>query len=167
MGVMFLALYAALRRTSETYTALATLLAAMGVVLFFALNPALSMLSLSNQYAAATADSQRSLLLAAGQAYLAMTQGTGFSVAFLLTSLAGLIVSGVMLRSARFHKVTAYVGVLANVLLLALYLPAIGFLLWMVGGLILPVWLLCVGWDLVRLGRQERSPRAEGDSEGA
>lgn len=152
MGVMFLALYVALRRTSETYMALAMLLASMGVTLFLALNPALSMLSLSSQYAAATSDSQRSLFLAAGQAYLAMTQGTGFSAAFVLTTLAGLVASVVMLQGTRFHKATAYAGVLTNVLLLALYVPAIGFVLWMVGGLILPAWFILVGWNLVRLG---------------
>lgn len=161
MGVMFLALYVALRRTNEAYMALATFLAAMGVVLFFALNPALSMLSLSNQYAAATGDAERAMLLAAGQAYLAMTQGTGFTVAFLLTTLAGLIASAVLWRDARFHKATAYAGVVTNVLLLALYVPAIGFLLWMLGGLILPFWLILVGWDLVRLGRPGQQGQPE------
>lgn len=156
MGVMFLVLYVALRRTSEAPMVIGTFLGAIGVVLFFALNPALSMLALSNQYAAATSEADRAMLLAAGQSALTMTQSTGFSAAFLLTTLAGLIASVVMLRARHFHRATAYAGLLTNVLLLALYVPAVGLLLWMLGGLVLPVWLVLVGWDLLRMGRPEK-----------
>jgi len=39
-----------------------------GIALYFAVNPTLSMLYLSDQYAAATTDAQRSAFLAAGEA---------------------------------------------------------------------------------------------------
>ncbi|GAI52340.1 unnamed protein product, partial [marine sediment metagenome] len=121
---MFLALYAALRRTNESYMSLATTIAIIGIVVFLATNNPFSMLSLSDQYAAATTDAQRSLFLAAGQAMLANTNQRavqGFNMGFLLVSVAGLIVSAVMLRSNIFSKVTAYMGILASALSLTEY----------------------------------------------
>ncbi len=121
---MFLALYAALRRANESYMALATTLAIIGIAVFLATNNPFSMLSLSDQYAAATTDAQRSLFLAAGQAMLANTNQRaveGFNMGLLLVSVAGLIVSAVMLRSNIFSKVTAYMGIFANAVSLAEY----------------------------------------------
>jgi hypothetical protein len=48
---VFLALYIALRRTSQTWMLIATALAFVSLADYFATNTALSMLSLSNQYA--------------------------------------------------------------------------------------------------------------------
>ena len=72
MGLVFLALYAALRRTSPSFMAIALTLGLGGIVTYFASSTAFNMLSLSDQYAAATTDAQRSLFLAAGQATLTM-----------------------------------------------------------------------------------------------
>jgi hypothetical protein len=65
MGLMFLALYVALRRADETVIAIATALSFVGIAAYYASNTSLSMLSLSDQYAHATTDVQRSMLLAA------------------------------------------------------------------------------------------------------
>ena len=77
---ILLALFVALRRVSESIMALATVLGLVGVAAFFASNTTFSMLSLSNQYAAAATDAQRSLYLAAGQAMIALYTGTAFQV---------------------------------------------------------------------------------------
>jgi hypothetical protein len=45
------------------------------------------MLSLSEEYAAATTDAERDLYLAAGQAMLATFEGTAFQVSYVLTSM--------------------------------------------------------------------------------
>ena len=96
---------------------IATALAFVGIAVYLASNQAFSLLSLSDQYAAATTDAQRSMLLAAGQALLTIHDpnalGPG-TLGFLLVNLAGLIISGVMLRSNVFGKITAYAGILAN-----------------------------------------------------
>ncbi len=117
VGLMFLGLYAALRRANRSYMTLAAALGFLGIAIYFASNQAFSMLSLSDQYAAATTDAQRSMLLAAGQALLAISNTGVFgqtAMSFLLVTLAGLIISAVMLRSGIFSKATAYVGILAN-----------------------------------------------------
>jgi hypothetical protein len=67
----FFAIYSALRRDNEAYGAFGTILFFVGVAVYLASNRAFSMLSLSGQYASATTDAQRSLLIAAGQAMLA------------------------------------------------------------------------------------------------
>jgi len=164
---MFLALYAALRRTNESYMALATTLAIIGIAVFLATNNPFSMLCLSDQYAAATTDAQRSLFLAAGQAMLANTNQRaveGFNMGFLLVSVAGLIVSAVILRSNIFSKVTAYVGILANALSLAEYfrlvfVPEAVLLLLFIAiasCLLLLIWYILIARRLFQLGRLEK-----------
>lgn len=164
---LFLALYAALRRANESYMALATTLAIIGIAVFLATNNPFSMLSLSDQYAAATTDAQRSQFLAAGQAMLANTNQRaveGFNMGFFLVSVAGLIVSAVMLRSNTFSKVTAYVGILANALSLADYfrlafVPAAVLLLLflaMASCLLLLIWYILIARRLYQLGRLEK-----------
>lgn len=120
VGLMFVALYGALGRGSKGAVVLATVCALVGIGVYFASNQAFAMLSLSKQYAAATTDAQRSMLLAAGEALLAIErpsvvyQGTGVHASFFLVVTAGLIMSLVMLRSSVFGKATAMIGILAN-----------------------------------------------------
>jgi len=118
VGLIFLGLYAALRQANRSAMTLAVAVAFVGIAVYFASNQAFSMLSLSNQYAAATTDAQRSALTAAGQALLAINNPVALcpgALGFLLATVAGLIISIVMLKSGVFSKATAYVGILANV----------------------------------------------------
>ena len=171
LGLMFLALYAALRRDSKSAMAIAAPLGLVGIAVYLASNTAFSMLSLSNQYAAATTDPQRTTLLAAGQALLAINRfsghgaypGSGGYMSLLLIAIAGMITSVVMIRSAVFNRATAYVGILAGALDLAYcvafaFVPmadsetlAIGFI--PAAGLFLMIWHIMVGWKLYRLGK--------------
>jgi hypothetical protein len=66
--VIALALYVALRRTSPSVVTMATGLWLLAIAMFVAANPAVEMLSLSDQFAAATSETERSMTLAAGQA---------------------------------------------------------------------------------------------------
>jgi hypothetical protein len=162
---LFLALYLALRRANESYMALAVALAGIGIAVFLATNNPFAMLSLSDQYAAATSDTERSQFLAAGQALLANTNQRavgGFNLGLFLVSVAGLIVSVVMLSSNVFGRVTAYAGVLANALSLADYLrlaiaPAallLILLLALTSGVLLFAWYIFVARRLFQLGSQ-------------
>jgi hypothetical protein len=111
------------------------------------------MLTLSNQYAAATTDAQRSLLEASGQAMLAIYQGTAFDVSYVLLSVAPLIISVVMLRSSAFGKVTAYVGILANAIGLGLFVPAIGVFLSLISIVGLLIWYILIARRLFTLAQ--------------
>jgi hypothetical protein len=162
---VFLALYCALRKAGEGRMAIAMTLVLLGVGIFLATNNPFSMLSLSRQYAAATTDAQKSALLAAGQAVLANTNQRavgGFNMGLFLVSVAGLLVSWVMLRSRSFGRSTAYVGILANALSLADYLrealtssAVVALLVILPGALLLVIWFVLVGRRLYQLGRPE------------
>ncbi len=150
---MFLALYMALRRASPSFMAIATALGLVGIATYFASNTAFEMLSLSSQYAVATTDAQRALLVASGQAMLAIYQGTAFDVSYVLEGVAPLIIAVVMLRSNSFGKVTAYVGIGANVLALGFFVPAIGVFLSLVSVVGLLIWYILIARRLYQLGQ--------------
>jgi hypothetical protein len=151
---MFLALYIALRRVSPSFMTIATTLGLIGVATYFASNTAFEMLSLSNQYAAATTDAQRSLLVASGQALLAIYQGTAFYVSYALLAIAPLLISVVILRSKTFGKVTAYVGIVANVLAFGLFVPTmIGIFLSIVSAVALLIWYILIARKLFLLAQ--------------
>lgn len=120
VGLMFLALYGALRQTSKSAMLIATTCGLVGITVYLASNQAFAMLALSERYATATTAAQRSLYLAAGEALLATNnpeaiyQGSGIYFSLFLVLLAGLIISIVMLRSETFRKATAITGMLAN-----------------------------------------------------
>jgi len=118
MILIYLALYAALKRASESSMAIALALGLVGIAAYFASNTAFEMLSLSNQYAAATTEAQSTMFLGAGQAMLEIYKGTAFAVYYVLNAAALLIFAAVMLRSNIFSKVTAYIGILAGVLMI-------------------------------------------------
>lgn len=161
---LFLALYISLKRFNESYTLIAISLAILGIAIFLSTNNSFTMLSLSNQYMAATTEAQKSILLSAGQAILANTGQRavgGFNMGFLMISIAGILFSAVMLRSNNFSKRIAYVGFLAFAISLAEYfrmilLPSSFTLLLIIAiasGILLLIWLLMVGRILLQLGK--------------
>jgi hypothetical protein len=176
LALMFLALYDVLKRVNKNHMSIATTLAFAGITIFFASNTAFSMLALSDRYAAATSEEQRTALVAAGQTLLAFNRftspgghpGAWGYMSLLLIAVAGLIISVVMLRSSVFNWATAYAGILASGLDLAYciaypfvpetdsaqlaiyFIPAAGFFLM--------VWHILVGWRLYQLGRQGKMP---------
>ena len=83
---------------------------------------------------------------------LAIYQGTVFYMSYVLVSVAPMMISVVMLRSNIFSKVTAYVGILANVLGLAYFLPAVGVLLSLISVVGLAMWYILIARRLYQLG---------------
>jgi hypothetical protein len=150
-----LSLYFSLRRTSQSWMIIGTVLTFVGIVVYFASNTAFSLLALSTQYAAATTDTQRSMFLAAGQALLAVWSQIAFTESFILVSAALLVISGVMLRSNVFGRKTAYVGVFANLAGLGGYLQWVFLkipLLFALNAVVLGIWFILIGRRLYQLG---------------
>jgi hypothetical protein len=151
---IFLALYVLLRRDSESVMAIATAFGFLGIVFFIASNPAFEMFSLSDQYAAATTEAQRSTFLAAAEAMLATWQGTAFQAAYILGSFAGIAVGAVMLRSAVFSNVTGWMAILGNAVGLGLYVPVVGVYISVFSVLFLEIWYILISRRLLQLGRR-------------
>ena len=123
---VFLALYVALRRTSEGYAAIGATLGFIGVAANFATSKLFALLALSDLYAAATG-AQRAQFVTMAQAALAQAAQGGIAGAVeggVPLAVGGLVLSVIMLRSASFGKVTGYVGILANAIGLVMYLWA-------------------------------------------
>jgi hypothetical protein len=152
---ILLALYVLLRRANESVMAIATALGFLGLVMFIASNPAFELLSLNRHYAAATTDAQRAIFLTAGQALLATWQGTAFQVAYIVSSVAGIAIGMVMLRSSSFGKATASMAILGNAVGLGLYLPTVGVYISVFSVVFLEVWYILLARTLFQLGRVE------------
>jgi hypothetical protein len=158
-GPLFLALYVALKRDHESAMGIAALAAFTGIAVFISLRSAtLSILPLSDQYAAATSASQRALILAAGQAIGALGQPAPQTSGFLLMAVAVLIISGVMLRGHIFGRGIAYLGSLASIVTFANQLslviaPALAGPLLGIAGLLWILWWVLTGGRLLQLGQ--------------
>ncbi len=124
---MFLSLYFILRRASESYMAIAAILAFVGIAVNFATSKLFSLLTLSDLYAAATTAEMKSQFMAAGQANLAVGAlgGIGGSVeGGIPLAVAGLIISIIVLRSNLLGRTIGYIGILANGIGLVMYFNA-------------------------------------------
>jgi hypothetical protein len=168
VGLIFLGLCQALFRVNKSAMTLAMALTLVAVAVYFASNQAFALLSLSDQYAAATTDAQRSALLAAGQALLAIhnssaNYGNGPYVSFLFVNFAGLIIAAVMLGSAVFGKFAAWTGIVANLFGLSYYLtqtlaPSMSAIPLSASAPFLLIWYLVAGRKLLRLGSGSSNP---------
>jgi hypothetical protein len=155
---VFSALWAFLRRANESLMAIALILQLVATATYLASTVAFEMLTLSNQYATATTEAERSIFLAAGQAMLTTWQGTAFDVSYVLSALVILTVSAVMLRSGVFSRTAAYAGLSAGVL--ALVPPTagtIGVVFSLVSLVPMVIWLAMIARRLLRSGPLERN----------
>jgi hypothetical protein len=155
---VFLGLCAALKRTDWANAVISTSLAFVGVTLLLATPTALSMISLSQKYVAATTEATRTQFLAAGEAILAtdIWHGTGAIMGGILVQSGAVLISVVMLRSSVFSRTTAYLGILMHGLdlariVLGLFLPASGIVMMALAGPLYPVWFFLVGRGLLKL----------------
>ncbi|MFZ5916497.1 MAG: hypothetical protein ACOYZ7_06170 [Chloroflexota bacterium] len=161
LGIMFLALYVALRRVRPAWMLIAVYLALLGVAVFIVPRTLhLSLLPLSDLHAAATTDAQRALYLAAGEALSQVSSATPQTLGFLLMAAAGLIISLVVLRSGQqrlpIGTAAAYVGVIGFVAALANYLarllaPDMAAMIMPVNGLLWFAWWILVSVGLFKL----------------
>jgi hypothetical protein len=146
-----LALYLSLRRVHESLMLIATALSAASIVCFLVATPALNMLYLSQQYAAATSAVEREGLLAAGQAVLSAWLGTPYQVGYVVGSIEMLLIGWVMLRSRIFSKATGYVGIAASVVSFGLYMPKVGVYISILSVVGMQVWYVMIARTLWRL----------------
>jgi hypothetical protein len=164
LGLVFLALHGALKQVNRSAMVISTTSGLIGITVAFTSNQAFAMLALSRQYAAATTDAQRAIILAAGEALLAMNnpdsvnQGTSSYVSLFLVLIAGLIISVVMLRSDFFSNATAYTGILANGIGLCYFItlafaPTIYWIPIPISAPFRMIWYFLIAVKLLKLGK--------------
>ncbi len=158
---VFLALFDVHKHGNQAYAALAVILSLVGTAIYLANNAAFPMLALSAKYAAATTETQRTLIAAAGEAVLARGEDftPGAFTGFLLTEIAMTVMAFVMLRAGIFSKVTAYTGILGGLFLTVFtiwstFIPAFygaAMILAMLGGLVSIAWYIQTARRLFQL----------------
>ncbi len=164
VGLILLALYAALRRASESIATLGAACGLVGIAVYFASNQAFAMLTLSERHAAAATETRQAAILAAGEALLAienpgtMWQGLGSQISLLLVTVASVMMAFAMVRSKAFKPRTGYVGLVAEVAQLGGFLalagpPALAAVPSSIAGLFRLVWYILVGRRLWRLAQ--------------
>jgi hypothetical protein len=165
LGVLFLALYVALRRLRPSWMLIALYFALLGVVVFIVPRVlTVSVVTFSDLHAAATTEAQRTLYLTAGEALSQVSTATPQTLGFLFMTVAGLIISAVILRSQPFGrsaalgKAAGVVGIIGFFVALANYLswivaPSIAALLMPINGLLWLIWWLMMGVVLFRLAK--------------
>ena len=152
---VLLGLYVALRRVSPSLMTLAIVTFFVGLAAFFATNPSIEMLSLSNQHADATTEAQRAALVGAGQGLLASFEGTAFHLNYILAQLAGIVIGFVILRAGVFSKKVGWLMIVGNAVGFGLYLPVVGLGLSAIAGVVLWVWLIVLARGFLKLSHTE------------
>jgi len=157
------ALFAAHRKANPGWAGLALVISTVSGAVFFATNRCFSMLALSNRYAAATDESQRAALVAAGEAMLAVGEShtPGTFLAFFLGGIASLLMAWVMLRGGVFSRAAAHTGMIAFGFLLVFeilsdFVPALfdtAMIFAMIGGITSLVWYSMVARRLLQLAK--------------
>ncbi len=158
--LLFLGLYAALRRSHRAHVTLSLAIASVGITLVLATPTALSMVPLSDKFAAAQTDAARNQILAAGEAVLAadIWHGTGALMGGLLLQTGALLICAVMVSGNIFSRLTAYVGIVTHALDLAhilagLFLPAAGFVFMALAGPLYLLWFPLIARRLFQIAR--------------
>ena len=166
---VLLGLYVALRRVSPSIMTLAIVTFLVGLAAFFATNPSVEMLSLSNQYADATTEAQRVALVGAGEGLLAGFEGTAFDVNYVLAQLVGIAIGIVILRAGVFSRMVGWLMIIGNTVGFGFYLPVVGLGLSAFAGVVLWLWMIVQArgfFRLARTGGLAGSPRRLGGRDG-
>jgi hypothetical protein len=145
---VFLGLYTLLRRGSESGMIMALIMTLIGIAIFFATNNPFSMLSLSNSFAAATTDAQRSALLAAGEAIIATTNQRavgGFNIGLLAF---GLSLADYLRQALTSNTIIALLVIVPGAVLLVVWFTLVGARLWQLGHRGVQVPERCTGSDV-------------------
>jgi hypothetical protein len=155
---VFLSVYAALKEFSQSAALLGTVIAFAGNTLVLSTPTALSLIPLSEKYAAASSGLVRSELLAAGDALMAsdIWHGTGAIIGAVLLQSGAVLISIAMLRGRIFGRFTAWLGIAMHGLdlvhvLVGTFLPTTSALLLAIAGPFYPIWFFLIARRLFRL----------------
>jgi hypothetical protein len=166
--VLFAGLFVALEKTNRIHTAIAGVLAFIGVTLFLSAPSVTPLLHLSQQYSAATNEARKAMLLAAGEAAIAsdMWHGSAAIIGGILLQAGCVWISAVMLDGCVFTKTTAYIGLVMPGLdlahgLIGLVTPWARAILLMIAGPLYLVWFPLIARRLFQLSRTNKPNRNE------
>lgn len=160
--LLFYSIYLSLKSSNNELATVSTILIFAGLTLFLSCTSVFSILNLSERYAVAFDDSEKSQLLAAGEALFTsdIWHGTAAFIGGILLQTGGLLFSVAMLKSTVFSRIAAYTGIFVFGLdlihiIIIFYLPLLSSVLLAIAGTFYLLWFLLVGFRLFRLSRVE------------
>jgi hypothetical protein len=148
----FLVLYVTLKEVDAGWALIALVLGLIGLVCLVLARPIPEMFALSDRYAAATTEAERATYLVAGDSMMTHFHGMAYHAHYILGSTSLLISSILMVRSATFRKVSAYVGIVTNIVVFGLYVPEIGVWISMLSVIGYAIWYILIARRLIQLG---------------
>jgi len=146
------ALYAALKQVNASFALIALALGIMGNILMFSARPVNELVYLSDRYISTASEILKAQYLTAGESYLALYEGTGFTAATIFISVAGVINALLMLKSRFFSKTAGALGAVSSVLGISIFIPAVGPALSFVGTIGAVAWNALLARAFFRFG---------------
>jgi hypothetical protein len=116
--IVYLGLFAALRKTDFSLIVIAITLGLIGIASYFASTVIFEMQIISNRYFLSEEVGNRSQLLASAETLLASYKGTAFVVYYMLNGATLLLISRIMLKDHTFSRATAIWGLISGLLML-------------------------------------------------
>lgn len=160
--VMYLGLFASLRKTNFAEILIALVLGLVGIAAYYASTVAFEMLTVSDQYFAAETVALKNQWLAVGHSLLEKYTGTAFDVYYVLNAITLLLISKVMFQDKTFSRSTAIWGLVSGFFMI---IPSSAGQLGLVFSLLsLIPWIvfsILVARRLFTLYRQAMNPIAE------
>jgi len=151
--LVYLGVFLVLRRRYPSTATIGLLLGSMGMAAYMASNTGFEMLSLANAYAAADAPG-RIILLGAGEAMLAVFEGTAFDIYYILSGITLFLFAGAVFASERFSRATGVWGLTAAAFMMIPSTAGTVGMFFALGSLVpWVVFAALVGRRLLRIGR--------------
>jgi len=160
--VVFLAFYPALKQLNKSYAAIGTVLGISAWALSLAWpttgEGSPTLVYLSDRYAAATTDAQRTAFATAAEVLIA-TEAIPAVLGVLQT--IGILVISLAMVGGGFPKNVAYLGVATGAIgIVSEALISILGIAYAIYGVLVMVWFLVIGWQLYRLARDREQVEA-------
>ena len=156
--LIILALYIKLRQNNQSFMLIALMFGLMGIITYLSSSVAFDMLSLSDKYAAATTEAEKTTLVTAGQTMIITWTGTAYDIGYVLLGISFLITGLVMLRSTEFGKNASYVGIITGILsLVPAFFSLIGLLFAFMSLLPMEIFIILIGLNLVGQDNQHQA----------
>lgn len=157
LGVMFLALYVALKRDYPSAATIGLFFALLGIVVFVSTRAMMvsATLALSDRYAAATTELQRVQIALSLETMHAPARATPETTGFFFMAVGGAVLSATMLRFGILGRAAGYVGIVGGLATLLndvciVVAPQVAAILMPINGLLWLVWWLLVSRGLLR-----------------
>lgn len=150
---VLLAIYVSMIKINRSGALLWTVVTFIGIVALIATRPIMEMKHLSDLYAVAGSEAERTALIAAGETLQSYFDGTAYNVHIIVGGFGLMIVSVIMLKNPDYSKATGIMGIIANALSLLYWIPQVGIVLLSASVLFFEIWVILLAVHFNRFAR--------------